>query len=138
MNMTRMSRVVAFALGIMFVGAAGSALAQQAPTETKGVKADLLHTLGLGPQIEVMEGYQLRVWRFTVEPGGVVGNHSHVDRPGTAYVLQGTYHEFREGVGWTAYGAGESLIEGKEVTHWGENRGAEPVIILGVDIVKQP
>ncbi len=138
MKTARMLSLAACVMAIIAAGGAGAPFAQETPPmETKGVKADVLHALDLGQQIEGMKGHQLR-WRLiTIEPGGVVKRHSHADRPSGAYVLQGAYNEFREGVGWTEYREGESWVEGKDVTHWGENRGTKPLILLGVDIVEQ-
>jgi hypothetical protein len=53
-------------------------------TETSGVTVELLGTVDLGPQIEGMEGRQLRVRMVTIDPGGVFGPiHDHRDRPGS-------------------------------------------------------
>ena len=43
---------------------------EQATPETKGVTADLLAAVDLGPEIEGMAGRQLRLRMFTFEPGG--------------------------------------------------------------------
>lgn len=46
--------------------------------ETRGVTSTLLATLNLGPEIEAMAGYQLRMRMFTFDPGGVFGPlHDH-------------------------------------------------------------
>jgi len=46
---------------------------EQAAPETRGVTAELLTTLDLGPEIEGMAGRQLRMRMVTIEPGGVFG-----------------------------------------------------------------
>ena len=43
---------------------------EQAAPETKGVTAELLATVDLGPEIEGMAGRQLRMRMVTIEPGG--------------------------------------------------------------------
>ena len=61
---------------------------QEAP-ETKGVTAELLAAVDLGPEIEGMAGRQLRMRMVTIEPGGVFGPiHDHKDRPGIVYILK--------------------------------------------------
>jgi hypothetical protein len=56
---------------------------EQAAPETKGVAAELLAKVDLGPEIEGMAGRQLRMRMVTIEPGGVFGPiHDHKDRPG--------------------------------------------------------
>ena len=77
-----------------------SASGQQAPpTENKGVKVDVLATIDLGPEIDGMQGCQLRLRLVTTDPGGVNAIHSHKDRPAVVHVLQGTFTEHREGGG---------------------------------------
>lgn len=84
------SIALAFGLGV--------AVGQQTPpTETKGVKVSPPTALDLGPEVDSVEGRQLRLRVVTVEPGGVVAVHSHKGRPGVAYIVQGTLTETREG-----------------------------------------
>ncbi len=64
--------------------------------ESRGVTAELLTTVDLGPEIEGMEGRRLRMRKVTIEPGGVFGPvHDHKGRPGTVYILQGTITDHR-------------------------------------------
>ena len=108
---------------------------QEAP-ETHGVTVKLLATLDLGPEIAGMAGRQLRMRLVTIEPGGVFGPmHSHKDRPGTVYILQGTITDHRNGVA-TDYGPGVGWPEDRNTTHWLENRGAIPAVEISVDIIK--
>jgi quercetin dioxygenase-like cupin family protein len=52
--------------------------------EPRGVAVELLATVDLGPEIQGMEGRQLRMRRVTIDPGGVFGPvHDHKGRPGT-------------------------------------------------------
>ena len=56
---------------------------EEAVPETRGVTAELLATLDLGPEVEGMAGRQLRMRMFTFEPGAVFGPlHDHKGRPG--------------------------------------------------------
>jgi quercetin dioxygenase-like cupin family protein len=110
---------------------------EQAAPETKGVTAELLATVDLGPEIEGMAGRQLRMRMVTIEPGGVFGpTHDHRDRPGVVYILQGTITDHRDGVA-TDYGPGVGWPEDRNTTHWLENRGAMPAVEISVDIVRQ-
>ncbi len=104
---------------------------------TKGVTVKLLGTVDLGPEIEGMEGRQLRMRMVTIEPGGVFGPlHDHKGRPGIVYILQGTITDFRDGVA-TEYGPGLGWPEDKNTLHWLENRGTVPAVEVSVDIVKK-
>ena len=122
--------------GWLLVGLWSASGQQAPPTENKGVKSDVLATIDLGPEIDGMQGRQLRLRLVTTEPGGVNAIHSHKDRPAVARVLQGTLTEHREGGGGKEYKAGESWSEGKETTHWAENKGTQPTVIIVGDIVK--
>ena len=103
--------------------------------ETRGVTAQELATVDLGPEIEGMEGRRLRMRMFTFEPGAVFGPvHDHVGRPGTVYVLQGTITDHRDGVA-TDYGPGVGWPEDRHTLHWLENTGTIPAIEISVDIV---
>lgn len=86
---------------------------EQVAPETKGVAVKLLATVDLGPEIEGMTGRQLRMRLVTIDPGGVFGPiHSHKDRPGTVYILQGNLRpprRRRRGL-W----AGSGLARGQE------------------------
>jgi quercetin dioxygenase-like cupin family protein len=104
--------------------------------ETRGVTSERLATVDLGPEVEGMAGRQLRMRRFTIEPGGVFGPiHDHAGRPGTVYILQGTITDHRDGVA-TDYGPGPGWPEDRNTRHWLENRGHIPAVEISIDIVK--
>ncbi len=108
----------------------------QVAPETKGVAVELLATIDLGPEIQGMEGRQLRMRMVTIEPGGVFGPiHDHKDRPGTVYVLQGTITDHREGIA-TDYGPGVGWPEDRNTLHWLENRGIVAALEISVDVVR--
>ena len=114
----------------------GTVIGQQSPpTENKGLEAKVVSTVDLAPD---MPGYQLRFRNVVLEPGGVIGMHSHKERPGLGYVLEGTFTEGREGGDVREYKPGEVITESRDVTHWGENRGTSKVVLVGVDIFKKP
>jgi quercetin dioxygenase-like cupin family protein len=125
------SGVIALAFGL------GTAVGQQSPPkENKGVVIERTGTLDLAGEIEGMQGRQLRLRVIKAEPGGVFGIHSHKDRPAVAFVMQGTLTEYREGGYVKEYGPGGTLTEGKDVTHWAENKGTTPLVLLVADILK--
>ncbi len=125
-----------FLVLILFAAVSGAIGQQTAPTENKGVTVKQLSSVDLGPEIEGMNGRQLRMRMITVEPGGIFGVHSHKDRPGTAYVLQGKIIEHR-GAMAKEYGVGDTWTEDKETVHWLENKGMTPTILIATDIFKQ-
>ena len=105
--------------------------------ETRGVEAELMATIDLGPEIEGMDGFQLRMRKFTFAPGAVFGPlHDHISRPGTVFVLMGTITDHRDGIA-TDYGPGLGWPEDRNTVHWLENRGSVPAVEISVDVVGQ-
>jgi quercetin dioxygenase-like cupin family protein len=135
MNARRLFTCAAWVLTLAVGIGIGTAIGQQGglPADTKGVDPKLMSTIDLAPD---MAGYQLRIRKITFEPGGVVGKHSHKDRPSLTYILEGTLTEGREGGYSKEYKPGDVLTEGRDVTHWAENKGSSKLVLVGVDIVK--
>ena len=103
--------------------------------ETRGVSVELLGTVDLGPEIDGLEGRQLRMRRVTMEPGAVFGpRRDHRGRPGIVIVLEGTITDHRDGV-TTDYGPGLGWPEDRHTLHWLENRGSVTAVEISVDIV---
>ena len=134
---TKVALLAASTLALGF--AAGIAVGQmKPPAESKGISADQLRSVDLTGEIESVKGRPLRMRRITLLPGGVIGLHSHQDRPTVSYMLQGevTYHE--EGQPPKVVKTGEGLAEGKSTTHWAENTKGVAAIWIAVDIPKEP
>ncbi|HMF09028.1 MAG TPA: cupin domain-containing protein [Thermoanaerobaculia bacterium] len=137
MQELRPGRLVLILLGTALLGAALAQERPSPPTENKGIKAPVLTSLDLGPEIEGMQGRQLRMRLMTIEPGGALAMHSHKDRPALAYLLHGTLTETREGGEVSEHKEGDSWAEGKTTKHWAENRGTVPAVAVVVDVFKQ-
>ena len=118
--------------------AAGLAVGQaRVPSENKGLSATPLKSLDLTSEIQTVHGRPLRMRKITLQPGGVIGLHTHRDRPAVSYMLEGevTYHQ--EGKPTTVVRAGEGIAEGKDTTHWAENKGTVPAVWIAVDVPKE-
>lgn len=138
MGTRQLLKMAVWFLGFGLVAGLGIAIGQQAPpTENKGYKSTSLASINLGPEIEGMQGRQLRLRMVTLEPGGVVALHSHKDRPIVVHVLQGTFTTHPVGGPTKDNHQGESWSEGKEVTHWAENKGTRPMVLIVGEIIKQ-
>jgi quercetin dioxygenase-like cupin family protein len=110
--------------------------AEETAPQSRGITVEPLVTVDLGPEIDGMQGRQLRMRMVTIEPGGVFGPaHDHQGRPGTVYVLQGTITDHRNGIA-TDYGPGVGWPEDKSTFHWLENRGTVAAVEISVDVVK--
>ena len=102
---------------------------------TPQTSATVVSTVDLAPDLP---GYQLRLRHVVFEPGSMIGMHSHQDRPAFSYILEGTLTVGTEGGDVREYQPGEVITEWRDVTHWGENRGTSPVVIVGMDLIKKP
>ena len=124
-------------MSVLLGFAAGYALGQaQPPAGNKGFSTEPLQSLDLSEEIDSVKGRPLRMRKIMLQPGGVIGLHTHKDRPAVSYFLQGevTYHQ--EGKADMVIGPGRGIAEGKATTHWVENRGKVPAVWIAVDIPK--
>ena len=104
------------------------------PAQNVGQSEEALRSLDLTTELESGKGRPLRMRRITVQPGGALALHNHVDRPAVTYMLQGemTYHQ--DGKPDTVVRPGDGFAEGRATTHWGENTGKVPAVWIAVDI----
>jgi quercetin dioxygenase-like cupin family protein len=107
------------------------------PTQTKGQSEVGLQMLDLSKEIDSTQGRFLRLRKITLQPGGVLGIHTHKDRPAVSYFLQGevTYHPVDKAD--VVVGPEGGFAEGMATTHWAENRGSVPAIWIAADIFKK-
>jgi quercetin dioxygenase-like cupin family protein len=122
---------------LVFVFLSGYVAGQrQPPTTTVGQGEQLLRSLDLSSEFESPQGRILRMRKITLQPGGVLAVHNHVDRPAITYLLQGqmTYHQ--DGRPDLVANPGEGFAEGRATTHWGESTGTVPAVWIAVDILK--
>jgi len=113
-----------------------AAMAEQSPTENKGLKSVELRSIDLSSEIDSVQGRRLRLRLLTLEPGGVVAAHSHKDRPTVLHVIKGTLTSHPQGKPDVVLRAGDGLAEGKDSSHWVQNTGNEPAEIITVDVFK--
>ena len=111
-----------------------STLASQKPEKTQGLEVTILESFELKKQIPVMDGYELRTRRTIIQAGGTIVEHSHTNRPGVVYVLDGSMTEHKGDI-TRVINAGETWIESFDTTHWLENTSGKPSTILSVDLV---
>jgi quercetin dioxygenase-like cupin family protein len=124
-------------LVIVFAFLAGFAAGQkQIPTQNAGQSEEQLRSLDLTNELDSAKGRPLRMRKVTLQPGGVLGLHNHVDRPAVTYLLQGqmTYHQ--DGKPDLVANPGDGFAEGRATTHWAESTGKVPAVWIAVDIPK--
>lgn len=137
MHRTRIVAVVLSVSTVVLAFLAGYASGQRkVPTETVGQSDELLRSIDLTNELDSTKGRPLRMRKVTLQPGGVLGLHNHVDRPAITYLLQGqvTYHQ--EGKPDLVANPGDGFAEGRATTHWAENTGKVPAVWIAVDIPK--
>ncbi len=138
--MRLLSSTLALAVALALAGCAahqGSPIQSRLtapPTEAKGSATQALGSIDLGPEVN-LAGHQLRARAVTIEPGGHLAAHTHRGRPTMEYVAQGTVIEVRNGVA-IEHKAGTMVPATNGVTHWWENHGTVPVVLVPVDVVK--
>ena len=130
------ARVLFVVVGIIVVFASGFAAGQrrQPPSANVGQSEEALRSLDLTGEIDSGKGRPLRMRKITVQPGGALALHNHVDRPAVTYMLQGQMAYYQEGKPDVVANAGDGFAEGRATTHWGENTGKVPAVWIAVDI----
>jgi quercetin dioxygenase-like cupin family protein len=114
-----------------------SAASAQAPAgEPKGPVAKPLLNLDLSPEIDSVQGRVMRMQLTTYAPGASNKPHSHKDRPEVVYILSGKVIEHRGEVA-KEYGPGDTFTADRNTTHWMENKGTVPAVMLVTGIAKK-
>ncbi len=114
------------------------ALAEDAPKGNKGYTTPMTVVIDLGPEIEGMAGWQLRLRMLNIEPDGYIGLHSHKDRPAVVYFHQGTDAVTNDDGSSKTFHPGDITAEGVKTVHWHKNVGQDAVVIFTADLVKAP
>jgi quercetin dioxygenase-like cupin family protein len=121
---------------ILLMGYATYAYSETKPQKTQGIDPVTLQHFLFADQVKPTETYELRGRRIVIAPGGTIAEHSHADRPGIVYVIEGLVTEYRNGQG-RVMKPGESWAEDAGTIHWIENATDMPAVIWAVDIVKK-
>ena len=111
-----------------------------APSTTAKVSVEPLGSLDLSREFAALQGRMLRTRRITIAPGGSVAWHQHQQRPGVAYLINGSLIEIRDdGTGPLAIQrrAGEAVFESTGVLHGWRNESDHPATAVVIDLVPQ-
>jgi quercetin dioxygenase-like cupin family protein len=119
---------------LVLAGAATDANAQA--SEPKGPAVKPLLKIDLAPEIDTVQGHVLRMQLTTYEPGAANKQHSHKDQPEVVYMLSGKVIEHRGDVA-KEYGPGDTFTADRNTTHWMENKGTVPAVMLVSGIGKK-
>jgi quercetin dioxygenase-like cupin family protein len=80
-------------------------------------------------------GRQLRLRQLDVKPGGIVPWHSHDNRPAMIYIVSGEIVEYASNCAVPiVHKAGDVAPEKAGTSHWWENKGDSPTVLISVDL----
>ena len=90
----------------------------------------------LGKEAIGAKGYLFRIRQLDIKAGGVVPWHSHDDRPAMIYIVKGIVVEYASNCAVPiTHKAGDVSPEKRGTSHWWQNTGTEPVVLISVDIL---
>jgi quercetin dioxygenase-like cupin family protein len=105
----------------------------------KGVTDKVLSQIDLGNEKVALKGHNMRVRRLEIQPGGIVPWHSHAERPALIYIISGVINEHASNCAVPiVHRAGEVARETRATSHWWQNTGNVPVVLLSFDIQHDP
>ena len=114
---------------------AGAKQVKPAPTQTVGIEVSVLDATSLEEFFADAEGRTFRTREIILQPGGTIAIHSHDERPGAVYVIEGEFVEHRSDMDEPVIRRkGDSFIEGYGLTHWSENVSEKPARVFAVDM----
>ena len=111
---------------------------RSAPSITTKVGVEPLGNLDLSGEFRAMKGRMLRTRRITIAPGGSVAWHQHEQRPGVAYVIEGSLIEVRDdgsGIQSIQRRAGDAVFESTDVLHGWRNDSDQAATAVVIDLV---
>ena len=141
------STLVAAGLGLAAPAFAGECPAGQMRVDAtkpstaaaKAVTDQVLSIIDLADEKVALKGHAMRVRKLEVQPGGIVPWHSHGDRPALIYIVSGEIYENASNCAVPIlHKAGEVARETHATSHWWNNAGKMPVVLLSFDILHDP
>lgn len=105
-------------------------------TMPKDVTDDVISSIDLTPKGGAWKGYQLRMRKLVVQPGGVVPWHSHDVRPANILIAEGAITEYRSTCKVPIeHKAGDVTAEFGGLSHWWKNNGTAAAVLYSADIL---
>ena len=89
----------------------------------------------LSKEPAAVNGRLLRLRQLDIKPGGIVPWHSHDNRPAMIYIVSGEVVEYASNCGVPiVHKAGDVASEKAGTSHWWQNTGNGPVVLISVDL----
>ena len=104
-------------------------------TAPKGLTDTVLSAIDLGKTGSQFAGYQIRIRKLTIEPGGVVPWHSHSARPSNIYIISGAVTEYRSSCAVPIeHREGDVIAEFGAISHWWRNNTDKTMVLISADL----
>jgi quercetin dioxygenase-like cupin family protein len=101
----------------------------------KGVTDVVRSTTDLSKEPAAVNDRLFRLRQLDIQPGGIVPWHSHDNRPAMIYIVSGEIVEYASNCGVPiVHKAGDVAAEKKGTSHWWQNNGSTPVVLISVDL----
>jgi len=101
----------------------------------KGVTDVVRATTDLSKEPAAVNGRLFRLRQLDIQPGGIVPWHSHDNRPALIYIVSGEIAEYASNCAVPiVHKAGDVAPEKKGTSHWWQNNGSTPVVLISVDL----
>ena len=105
------------------------------PTAPKDVTDMVRASTDLAKEPAMINGRQFRLRQLEMQPGGIVPCHSHGDRPAMIYIVSGEVVEYASSCAVPiVHKAGDIAPEKNGTSHWWQNTGKTPAILISVDL----
>ncbi|TMG89931.1 MAG: cupin domain-containing protein [Betaproteobacteria bacterium] len=89
----------------------------------------------LSKEAAAVNGRLLRLRQLDIKPGGIVPWHSHDNRPAMIYIVSGEVVEYASNCAAPiVHKAGDVASEKAGTSHWWQNTGNAPVVLISVDL----
>jgi quercetin dioxygenase-like cupin family protein len=89
----------------------------------------------LSKEPAAVNGRLLRLRQLDIKPGGIVPWHSHDNRPAMIYIVSGEVVEYASNcTAPIVHKAGDVASEKAGISHWWQNTGNAPVVLISVDL----
>lgn len=107
------------------------------PTAPKDVTDKIIAMTDLTKEQLGIKDRLFRARQLEIKPGGIVPWHSHADRPAMIYVVSGEIVEYASTCAVPiVHRAGEVTAERAPTSHWWQNTGTVPVVLISVDLFR--
>ncbi|HET9764314.1 MAG TPA: cupin domain-containing protein [Casimicrobiaceae bacterium] len=92
-------------------------------------------TTDLSKEPGAIPGRQFRLRQLDVKPAGIVPWHSHGNRPAMIYIVSGEIVEYASNCAAPiVHKAGDVASEKAGTSHWWQNTGNVPAVLISVDL----